>query len=68
MGWLSVASSIAYGLSYLLLPLQFLYRILVIVLAPIIHLAGYLLALSLFPLRLLAKFEVSSIARTTVRN
>ncbi|CAG8962252.1 hypothetical protein HYFRA_00005305 [Hymenoscyphus fraxineus] len=57
MGWLEVATSAMRIFSYLLLPLNFLYQVLLIVLAPLIHLGGYVVSVCLLPLKVLAKFE-----------
>ncbi|RDL35115.1 Uncharacterized protein BP5553_07046 [Venustampulla echinocandica] len=54
MAWLSTIASIS---SYLLLPLTFIFKSLLIVLAPVIHLGSYFAAAALLPLKLLVKFE-----------
>jgi hypothetical protein len=60
MTWLTATTTV---FSYLILPFTFAFRILLIILAPALYLGSYVLAAALLPLRLLAKFEVSSIAR-----
>ncbi|KAF4615578.1 hypothetical protein G7Y89_g15296 [Cudoniella acicularis] len=54
MGWLSILTS---TFSYLLLPLSLLLRVLLIVLAPLIYLGSYVVAGTLVPFKILAKFE-----------
>lgn len=58
MTWTTVIISI---FSYLLLPIKFIFNGLLILLAPVLHLGSYVLAGFMLPLRLLAKFEVSSV-------
>jgi hypothetical protein len=55
MTWLSVIGSISY---YLLLPISTLLGWLLVALAPVLHLGGYLFSACLLPLRVLAKLEV----------
>jgi hypothetical protein len=56
MSWSTVVISV---LSYILLPIKFIFNVLLILLAPLLHLGSYALAACMLPLRLLAKFEVS---------
>jgi voltage-gated potassium channel Kch len=55
MTWLSVLGSVLY---YLSLPFKIIFDWLLVALAPVLHLGHYLLSAFLFPLRILAKFEV----------
>ncbi len=55
MTWLSVLGSVLY---YLSLPFAIIFDWILVALAPALHLGHYLLSGCLFPLRLLAKFEV----------
>jgi hypothetical protein len=55
MAWLALVSQV---LSHLLLPFILLLRYLLVALAPVLHLGSYIFPVLLFPLRLLAKFEV----------
>lgn len=55
MTWLSVLGSVLY---YLSLPFKIIFDWLLVALAPVLHLGHYLLSALLFPLRILAKFEV----------
>lgn len=55
MAWLS---AIGVFFLYLLLPFIVLLRWLLLALAPLLHLGGYIFSGMIFPLRFLAKFEV----------
>jgi hypothetical protein len=55
MTWLSVLGSVLY---YLSLPFTITFDWILVALAPVLHTGQYLLSAFLFPLRLLAKFEV----------
>ncbi|TVY55434.1 hypothetical protein LCER1_G002704 [Lachnellula cervina] len=54
MAWFTIVISI---FSYILLPIKLLFRALLILLAPVLHLGSYVFTGFMLPLRLLAKFE-----------
>jgi len=54
MAWLAV---VIRTLSYILLPVKLLFNVLLILLAPVLHLGSYVFTGFMLPLRLLAKFE-----------
>ncbi|TVY14719.1 hypothetical protein LARI1_G006877 [Lachnellula arida] len=56
MAWFPVVLSI---FSYILLPIKLLFRALLILLAPVLHLGSYVFTGFILPLRLLAKFEAA---------